>query len=213
MSYMYGLRGTCKETPLTAAIRSELYAQPYSSIDWNAARNLIAKEDLYYPHPLVQDVLWWSLYQAEGLLKGSRLRRAALAECMKHIHYEVGVGSNCRAGEDCRGWWGICLPANMHTVEGLHQAEDRSGAWCMMCCRCLCFIHDRASGCSASAGILTVHLLGSLLAWQLLSCCLCSSRVKNVPSSNLLPPAAGREHALRLHWTCEQGAQHAVLLV
>ena len=125
MSYMYGLRGTCKETPLTAAIRTELYAQPYSSIDWNTARNLIAKEDLYYPHPLVQDVLWWSLYQAEGLLKGSRLRRAALAECMKHIHYEVGVGSNCRAGEDCRAWWGTCLPANMHTVEGLHQAAGQ----------------------------------------------------------------------------------------
>lgn len=27
---------------------------PYSSIDWNAARNQIAKEDLYYPHPIVQ---------------------------------------------------------------------------------------------------------------------------------------------------------------
>lgn len=113
MSYMYGMRGTCKETPLTAAIRTELYTQPYSSIDWNAARNLIAKEDLYYPHPMVQDVLWWTLYQAERLLKGSRLRKAALAECMKHIHYEVGVGSDCRAEEACRGclgvWGSACL--------------------------------------------------------------------------------------------------------
>ena len=37
----------------------------------------------------VQDVLWWSLYQGEGLLKGSWLRQKALAECMKLIHYEV----------------------------------------------------------------------------------------------------------------------------
>ncbi len=53
MSYVYGMRGTCKETPLTAAIRGELYPHSYSSIDWNAARNRCAKEDLYYPHPKV----------------------------------------------------------------------------------------------------------------------------------------------------------------
>ena len=53
-------------------------------------RNQCAKEDLYYPHPLLQDVLWWTLYQAEPLLLGSCLRGAALRECMKHIHYEVG---------------------------------------------------------------------------------------------------------------------------
>ena len=53
MSYMYGKRGTCKETPLTAAIRGELYVQDYNTIDWNAARNQCAKEDLYYPHPKV----------------------------------------------------------------------------------------------------------------------------------------------------------------
>ncbi|EFJ43592.1 hypothetical protein VOLCADRAFT_96220 [Volvox carteri f. nagariensis] len=117
MSYVYGMRGTCKETALTAAIsqplpprshlrnsppgshhirtwpthmpyRQELYPMPYSKIDWNAARNQCAKEDLYYPHPLVQDVLWWALYRAENVLQGSFLRRMALKECMKHIHYE-----------------------------------------------------------------------------------------------------------------------------
>ena len=55
MSYVYGKRGICKETPLTAAIRGELYPHSYSSIDWNAARNQCAKEDLYYPHPKVLD--------------------------------------------------------------------------------------------------------------------------------------------------------------
>ena len=53
MSYIYGKRGTCKETPLTAAIRQELYVQDYSTIDWNAARNQCAEPDLYYPHPKV----------------------------------------------------------------------------------------------------------------------------------------------------------------
>ena len=53
MSYIYGRRGTCKETPLTAAIREELYVQDYSTIDWNAARNQCSEPDLYYPHPKV----------------------------------------------------------------------------------------------------------------------------------------------------------------
>jgi hypothetical protein len=34
--------------------RDELYPMPYDSIDWNAARSQIAKEDLYYPHPMIQ---------------------------------------------------------------------------------------------------------------------------------------------------------------
>eukprot|EP00879_Flechtneria_rotunda_P030486 GHRR01033124.1.p1 GENE.GHRR01033124.1~~GHRR01033124.1.p1 ORF type:complete len:108 (+),score=17.20 GHRR01033124.1:245-568(+) len=60
--------------------RQELYPMPYSSINWDAARNQIAKEDLYYPHPIIQDILWWTLYKAEALLLGSSLRKAALNE-------------------------------------------------------------------------------------------------------------------------------------
>ncbi|PSC70347.1 Cycloartenol synthase isoform B [Micractinium conductrix] len=88
MSYAYGRRATAPPSPLTEALRQELYPLPYGQINWNKARNACAKEDLYYPHPLIQDVLWWTLYQAEPLLLGSRLRNRALKECMKHIHYE-----------------------------------------------------------------------------------------------------------------------------
>lgn len=88
MSYVYGKRGTAKPCDLTDQIKQELYTENYDEIDWNAARNLCAKEDLYYPHPLVQDVLWWTLYQFEPLLDGSKLRSKALAHVMEHIHYE-----------------------------------------------------------------------------------------------------------------------------
>jgi hypothetical protein len=54
MSYVWGVRGTAKHTPLTDALRQELYVAPYDSIDWDAARNQCAKPDLYYPHPKVQ---------------------------------------------------------------------------------------------------------------------------------------------------------------
>ncbi len=40
-----------------------------------------------------QDVLWWALYKAENLLLGSWLRKSALHECMKHIHYEASASA------------------------------------------------------------------------------------------------------------------------
>lgn len=88
MSYVYGRRATCPPSPLTSSLKEELYTQPYDTVDWNKARNQCAQEDLYYPHPLVQDVLWWTLYQVEPLLVGSWLRKKALQEVMEHIHYE-----------------------------------------------------------------------------------------------------------------------------
>jgi hypothetical protein len=59
--------------------REELYPCPYSSIDWNAARNQIAKEDLYYPHPLIQvGPGGW------GRVGGKRLVVVALWVCGQH---------------------------------------------------------------------------------------------------------------------------------
>ncbi|RXH78499.1 hypothetical protein DVH24_002017 [Malus domestica] len=50
------------------------------------------EEDLYYPHPLVQDILWSSLHMAvEPILMhwpGKKLREKALRTAIEHIHYE-----------------------------------------------------------------------------------------------------------------------------
>ena len=54
LSYLYGKRATGELTPLVMSLRQELYTREYSKIDWNAARNQCAKEDLYYPHPWYQ---------------------------------------------------------------------------------------------------------------------------------------------------------------
>ncbi|KAF3617591.1 Beta-amyrin synthase [Capsicum annuum] len=54
--------------------------------------NLLWQEDLYYPHSLVQDLMWDSLYICtEPLLirwPFNKLRNKALEATMKHIHYE-----------------------------------------------------------------------------------------------------------------------------
>ncbi|GKB49080.1 cycloartenol synthase [Tanacetum coccineum] len=92
MSYLYGKRFVGPITSTVLALRKELFTAPYHDIDWNEARNLCAKEDLYYPHPLIQDVLWATLDKfVEPVLMswpGKKLREKALRTAMEHIHYE-----------------------------------------------------------------------------------------------------------------------------
>ncbi|KAI3895175.1 hypothetical protein MKX03_025567 [Papaver bracteatum] len=92
MSYLYGKRFVGPITPTVLSLRKELFTVPYHEVDWNEARNLCAKEDLYYPHPLVQDLLWATLHKGvEPILQrwpAKRLREKALNTTMEHIHYE-----------------------------------------------------------------------------------------------------------------------------
>ncbi|KAH6812041.1 Terpenoid cyclases family protein [Perilla frutescens var. frutescens] len=92
MSYLYGKRFVGPITPLILQLREELYDQPYQEINWRSIRHLCAKEDMYYPHPLVQDLIWDSCYiLTEPLLTRwpfNKLREKALKVTMEHIHYE-----------------------------------------------------------------------------------------------------------------------------
>ncbi|KAL1547902.1 lupeol synthase [Salvia divinorum] len=92
MSYLYGKRFVGPITGLIRSIREEIYTEPYHKINWNKARNTCAKEDLYYPHPLMQDMLWGFLHHlAEPVLQRwpfSKLREKAMELAMKHVHYE-----------------------------------------------------------------------------------------------------------------------------
>ena len=54
---------------------------------------IFLQEDLYYPHPLIQDLMWDSIYMCgEPFLTrwplNKTLRKRALEVTMKHIHYE-----------------------------------------------------------------------------------------------------------------------------
>ena len=54
---------------------------------------LLLQEDLYYPHPWIQDLIWDTLYTCiEPLLSrwplNKFIRERALQVTMKHIHYE-----------------------------------------------------------------------------------------------------------------------------
>ncbi|XP_024031848.1 beta-amyrin synthase-like [Morus notabilis] len=93
MSYLYGKRFVAPITPLILELREELHTQPYNDINWKKVRHLCAKEDIYYPHPWVQDLLWDGLYNCtEPLLTrwplNKLIRERALQITMDHIHYE-----------------------------------------------------------------------------------------------------------------------------
>nr|WQY91015.1 OSC6 [Euphorbia humifusa] len=92
MSYLFGKRFVGPITSTVLSLRKELFTVPYHEVDWNHARNQCAKEDLYYPHPMVQDVLWATLDKlVEPILMswpGKKLREKALQTVMQHIHYE-----------------------------------------------------------------------------------------------------------------------------
>ncbi|XAR69578.1 Beta-amyrin synthase [Bertholletia excelsa] len=92
MSYLYGKRFVGPITDLVLELRKELYSQPYDTVNWKKVRHLCAKEDMYYPHPLIQDLLWDGLYiMTEPLLTRwpfNKLREKALRQTMEYIHYE-----------------------------------------------------------------------------------------------------------------------------
>ncbi|PSS01328.1 Taraxerol synthase [Actinidia chinensis var. chinensis] len=93
MSYLYGKRFVGPITELVLQLRKELHSESYDKINWKKYRHLCAKEDLYYPHPLIQDFLWDSLYiLTEPLLTrwpfNKLVREKALETTMNFIHYE-----------------------------------------------------------------------------------------------------------------------------
>ncbi|XVF86363.1 hypothetical protein PTKIN_Ptkin18bG0033700 [Pterospermum kingtungense] len=92
MSYLYGKKFVGTITPLILQLREELHVEPYHTINWRQKRHLCAQEDLYYPHPLLQMLLWDSLYTiSEPLVSRwpfNKLREKALQITMDLIHYE-----------------------------------------------------------------------------------------------------------------------------
>lgn len=57
MSYLFGARARGElSSPLLAELKGELFTEEggFDAVDWDAARNKCAEEDVYYPHPKVR---------------------------------------------------------------------------------------------------------------------------------------------------------------
>ncbi|KAK2985241.1 hypothetical protein RJ640_015949 [Escallonia rubra] len=92
MSYLYGKRFVGPVDSTILSLRGELYTRPYNEINWDMAKNECAKEDLFYPHLLGQELVLNGLHKfVEPLLMTwpfSKLRKKALSTAMQHIEYE-----------------------------------------------------------------------------------------------------------------------------
>lgn len=87
MSYLYAKRFVGPETELVRALREEMFARPYASIDWSSLRTHVAPTDVYTPHSPVLRAAYRVLGRYERR-PSRRLRRRALAHVMDHIHHE-----------------------------------------------------------------------------------------------------------------------------
>ncbi|KAL2484213.1 Amyrin synthase LUP2 [Forsythia ovata] len=95
MSYLYGRKYHGLFTDLVLSLRQEIYVEQYDQINWNNTRNNCCKEDLYYPHTFIQDLLWDTLnYCTEPLMRGwplNKIRQKALQKTIKFMLYEAEV--------------------------------------------------------------------------------------------------------------------------
>ncbi|MFS8016052.1 putative dammarenediol II synthase [Helianthus anomalus] len=93
MSYLYGRKFHGPITDLVLQLRQEIYLTPYDEINWNKQRHTCCKEDLYYPHSIIQDLLWDGLhYLSEPLFKYwpfTKLREIALKRTIELTRYNA----------------------------------------------------------------------------------------------------------------------------
>ena len=87
MSYLYGRRSQIPDDPLLTSLRSEIYAEPYHTLDWKAARNRVAPTDAYRPRTRVLRGVN-RLLSAYEKIHSSRVRQHALARVLDHIRAE-----------------------------------------------------------------------------------------------------------------------------
>ncbi|KAK3121299.1 hypothetical protein QOZ80_8BG0650330 [Eleusine coracana subsp. coracana] len=92
MCYLYGKKFVGPITRLVVSLREELHMHPYKKIDWNQARKLCAKEDVYNPHTWLQECLSDCLYKfGEPFLTCwpiSYMRNKALKQIAEFLKYE-----------------------------------------------------------------------------------------------------------------------------
>ncbi|KAL1834017.1 dammarenediol II synthase-like [Daucus carota subsp. sativus] len=91
MSYLYGKKYHGPITDLVLELRQEIHPIPYEDIDWNKQRHNCCKQDLYYPHSFVQDLLWDGLhYLGEPIINRwpfNKIRKRGLNRAVELMRY------------------------------------------------------------------------------------------------------------------------------
>ncbi|XP_058208104.1 dammarenediol II synthase-like [Rhododendron vialii] len=120
MSYLYGKKYHGPITDLVKALRQEIHTKPYEEICWNKTRHDCCKEDLYYPHSFVQDLLWDGLhYLTEPIITRwpfNKIRERTMQKAIKYMHYGAESSRYITIG---------CVEKSLHMM--CCWAEDPNG--------------------------------------------------------------------------------------
>jgi squalene/oxidosqualene cyclase-like protein len=135
MAWLYGKRATAPEDALVNALRDELYAGRWASIDWGASRDTLAPEDAYRPPTRLLRFAAGVLDRLERVVP-PQLRRRALAEVFKHIDYEDRVTNFIDLG-----------PVNKLLNTFVHYFDDPDGeAFARAFSACELYLWDEREG-------------------------------------------------------------------
>jgi squalene/oxidosqualene cyclase-like protein len=127
VSYLYGRRYQAPLDPLLSALRSELFAAPFDSIDWRTLRDGVCPEDRYFKPSRLLRVANYVLGQIEKRIPRA-LRAKALALVLDHIKHEqlttsfIDIGPVNKAFDTLALW--SAEPHSEHTrkaIEALPQ--------------------------------------------------------------------------------------------
>ncbi|XP_058208037.1 dammarenediol II synthase-like [Rhododendron vialii] len=120
MSYLYGKKYHGPITDLVKSLRQEIHTKSYEEICWNKARHDCCKEDLYYPHTYVQDLLWDGLhYLSEPIITRwpfNKIRERATQKAIKYMRYGAESSRYITIG---------CVEKSLHMM--CCWAEDPNG--------------------------------------------------------------------------------------
>ena len=147
MAYLFGRRFTASLGPLRDALRAELYAEPYDTIDFSAHREHVSPGDLYARPGAAVRFLRRALSGLDAATPGT-IRDRALRSCLERIGYEQRVTRfqglspvngllNCLAlfaadpshADLARSLGGLEAWAWRDSVGGLRYAGARSQVW------------------------------------------------------------------------------------
>ena len=85
---MFGLfrhRYTGPVTGIVEELREELIFEPYEQVDWSAARDFIAPEDLYTPHTRILDLSFALFNVYEKVAPASIAQRTPFSLRFKNV--------------------------------------------------------------------------------------------------------------------------------
>jgi lanosterol synthase len=146
MAYLYGRRTTADLGALGAALREELYAVPYATLDFEAHRHDVTPGDLHVRPGRALRLAAAALAEVDAAMPGP-LRRRALAHCLARIRFEQRESreqglSPVNAVLNCLALWAHDpadpgLAAGLAGLErwrwedagGVRYAGARSNAW------------------------------------------------------------------------------------